>query len=182
MTDIGTGRAAKPGVRFGFERQQRQEMIRIDRHFPRPPRTPRPDRWRHIVDDRHVRALLAKTARNLMGEIGAVDNQQHMRIEGACGGHGLVDAPHDQRQAFQHIAEAHDGDVRHRKDRLQARRQHVVIADARDDQVVAQPLSQGRQQFSAEPVARVLTRYCEHAQGLAWTPARIRVRHRSLPR
>ena len=57
MADIAAGRAAQPAIGLGLERQQRQHVIDIFQHRARPAGPPRPDRGRHIVDDRNPRDL-----------------------------------------------------------------------------------------------------------------------------
>ena len=160
VTGIGARRSAKARVGFRLERQQRQKMIDIGRHFPGAARTPGPNRRRYIINNRNIRPLAAKPLGDLMGEIGAVDNQQHMRVEGPRRSHRLIDAAHNQRQTLDYFAKAHDGDFGHREHRGQSLRQHVLAADAAQDQTVSQPLTQHRQQLAAQPVARVLA--CHH--------------------
>ena len=79
MADIDAARAVEPHIGLGLERQEREHAIDIGAHRLRPARPPGPDARADIIDDRQVRQRLAHAARDAMGEIGAVDDDERIR-------------------------------------------------------------------------------------------------------
>ena len=92
MADIDAARAAEPRMRFRLERQQRQHAIDIGAHRPRPARPPGPDRRADVVDHRQVRQRAADAARDAMGEVGAVDDDERVGARGDDRRRGATDA------------------------------------------------------------------------------------------
>ena len=80
MADIGAGRAAEAPVRLRLERQQRQHVVDIGAHLARPPGPPGPDARADVVDDREVRPAPAHARGDRVGEIRAVDDDEHVRL------------------------------------------------------------------------------------------------------
>ena len=79
MADIAARRAAQPAIFLRFERQQRQHVIDIGAHRPRPARPPCPDRGGDIVDDRNRGIARPHAPCDPVGEIRTVDDDEHVR-------------------------------------------------------------------------------------------------------
>ena len=99
MADIDAARAAEPRMRCRLERQQRQHAIDIGAHRRRPARPPGPHRRADVVDDRQVRQRAAHAARDAMGEIGAVDDDERVGARRDDRRRGATDAVDERRQA-----------------------------------------------------------------------------------
>ena len=76
MTDIAAGRPAQPAIFLRFERQQGQHVIDIGAHRACPAGPPRPDRGRHVIDDRDRGIAGPNASCHPMGEVGAVDDHE----------------------------------------------------------------------------------------------------------
>ena len=100
MADIDAVRAAEPRMRFRLERQQRQHAIDIGAHRRRAAGPPRPDRRADIVDHRQIRQRAPDAARDAMGEIGAVDDDERVGARGDDRRRGAADAIEQRRQAL----------------------------------------------------------------------------------
>src|SRR5205807_4026794 len=79
MTDVTAWRTAEPPVFLRFKRQQGQHVIDVGAHRSRPARTPRPNRWRYVIDDRDGRVAGANASCHPVGKIGAVDDDEDIR-------------------------------------------------------------------------------------------------------
>ena len=110
MSDIAAGRPAEPLVHLRLERQQREHVIDIGAHGARPARPPRPDRRRDVVDDRDRRRAPAHAPCDPVGQVRAVDDDEHIRprrhdrrrrsrgYSGRCAGRCVIDAKADDRE------------------------------------------------------------------------------------
>ena len=99
MADIDAGRPAEPLMRRRLERQDREHVIDITAHGARPARPPCPDRGRDVIDDRDRRRRRAHAARDPVGEIRAVDDDESVGTRCDDGVRGLADAAQNHRQA-----------------------------------------------------------------------------------
>ena len=132
MADIDAARSAEPRVRFRLERQQRQHAIDIGAHRPRPARPPGPDRRADVIDHRQVRQRAADAARDAVGEVRAVDDDE--RVGARCDDRrrGAADAVDERRQAPEHRQQPHHRDVGEREQALQSLGGHRIAADAEE--------------------------------------------------
>ena len=81
-------------MRVRLEGEQRQHMVHIGAHGARASRPPGPDGGADIIDDRQARQAGAHPARHAMREVGAVDDDQRIRLRRDDGRRRLPDAPH----------------------------------------------------------------------------------------
>jgi hypothetical protein len=95
-----------------------------------------------------------------VGEVRAVDDDQHV---GLCRHHSICrhpDAFENGGQPRDHGGKAHDGDLLQGEERVQAFLCHGMPADAAEAQALGpQPHLQGTHQLGAELVARFLARH-----------------------
>src|SRR5690349_21378893 len=81
-------------------------MVDIAAHRSRAPRPPGPDRRRHVVDDRNVRSITSHALGHPMGEFGAVDDDQNIRLQRDDTCSCLPDAMQINPETRQYLAEA----------------------------------------------------------------------------
>src|SRR5215210_1260591 len=108
MSDIRARWTTEAFMHRGFERQKPQYVIDILAHRPSAPGTPRPYRWRNIVDDWDGRIGSMDSPRHSVGEIGAVDDDEHIRSRRNGGLCGLANAAQDRGQSCRNGPETHD--------------------------------------------------------------------------
>src|SRR4051794_27226211 len=110
-----------------------------------------------------------------MGEIGGVDDHEHIRALRHDRRDRCIGAAQDQRQAFQDVHQPHDRDVGEREEQRQPLPRHGVTADAAKAHVaLAEARFQGPHQLGTELVAGFLT-------GDEPDEARARLAHRASP-
>ena len=164
MANIGTGWAAQTRMRRRLKRQESEKMIDIGPHLAGAPRPPSPDAWAHIVDDGDRGAALADAFCDWMRELGAVDDDDRVGVEGQRRIDGAIDAPDELRQAGKNCGRPHDRDIGERKNRAKPGHFHVLTADAREcEGVRASFRLQRLNQLAAEHVAGMFPSHNEDA-------------------
>lgn len=158
MADIGAGRTIEPAECVGLERQQAEDMIDIATHRPCPARPPRPHGRRHVVDDRDRAIARANPLRHALGEIGTVDDDEHVRLRRDDRIHRAADQAQDLGQLLQHGGETDDRQLLDRKQRDETLADHAAAADAGKRDAIPETLAQHLHQAGAETVPRLLGR------------------------
>src|SRR6185437_4570743 len=130
MSDIASRRTVKPTQYGRFERQQGEDVINVAAHGTRAPRPPCPDRRTNIVDDRNFRRPLADTACNAMRKLGAVDDDDNVRVRRNRRVGGLTNPPQNFRQSCRNRGKAHDGQFAKRKKTREPLLRHVASTNA----------------------------------------------------
>src|SRR5580698_2800536 len=115
MTDVETGRAAKPHMSRRLERQDREHAIDIAAHGAGAPGPPGPNRRRDVIDNRYCGRCGANPPRHTVGEIRAVDDDQNIRARGDNGVGSFTNAAQYQWQAAWDSSEPDDRKVVYRK-------------------------------------------------------------------
>ena len=108
---------------FGFkigrlERQQGQQMIEKPGDFPGPSGPPRPDRGRHIMDERY--SLTLEPLGDAKAEIRRVDSNQDRGPKPFNGVCGFTDALKNTRQPGQNLGRPHHRQIGHGEQAFQA--------------------------------------------------------------
>src|SRR3954447_21514242 len=111
MAYIGAIRSIEPFIFGRFEWQQRQHVIDVAAHAPRPPWPPRPNAWADVIDDRQMGSGAAHAPGYSMGEVRTIDDDEHVGLRGDHGIHDLADENDQLRQTFQHRENTHDRDI-----------------------------------------------------------------------
>ena len=146
-------------------------MIDIGPHLARAARPPGPDAGAHIVDDGDRRAALADAFRDGVRKLGAVDDDDRIRVEGERRIHGAVNPTHKLRQAGENGGRPHDRDIGEREDGWKPGRLHMLPADTGEGPgVCASRLLQRPYQLAAEHVAGMLACHNEDAFRLRHSP------------
>src|SRR6185312_2938501 len=103
MTHIAARRTSEPQMRFRLKRQDAENVVHVTAHAPGAPWPPGPDTRRDIVDDRNLRCPAAHALGHLMGEFGAIENDENFGIElDHCSRAFLYTLP-DAREARNHV-------------------------------------------------------------------------------
>ncbi|CAM5215414.1 hypothetical protein BTHI11S_01251 [Bosea thiooxidans] len=107
------------------------------------------------MHDRDLRRPRPDLLRDTQAEIGTVDRQQEIGLEGHDATRRVLHPPQQQRQAGDDRAEAHHRDIGLRKERHEPGLGQTVIADAAQFQrPLAEPVAQCCKEAQREAVAR----------------------------
>src|SRR5580704_17660652 len=153
MADIATRRAAELDVQRRLERQDGEHLIDISAHGAGATGPPRPDRGRHVIEDRDFGREPAHAARDAVGEIGTVDDHQCIRARGDHGGRGLANPAKNHRQPARDCRNAHDRKLVDGEWTDDASRRHGASADPVERQCAAVPRFERTNQRRAERIA-----------------------------
>ena len=158
MSHIAAGRSPEPGEGRRLEGQQRQHVIDVGAHRPRAPRPPSPDRRADIVHDRDCRGSRPHHARDAVGEIRAVDDDEHVRPVCHDGIRRRAHGADEFRQVPDQPAETDEGEGLDRCQRRQPFRRHFAAADADTSHRAGRARGERTHQSRAEAVARLFGR------------------------
>src|ERR1700733_12319735 len=182
MADIDAQRPAQALVRCRLERQDREHAVDIGAHGARAAGSPGPHCRRDVIDDRNRRRARTHTARNAVGEIGAVDNDERVGPRGDDRVGGFANAPQDHPQACRYRADPDNGKVVCRKRTNDALSSHGAPTDSSEHQRAARIAAQCANKRGTERVVGFLggdqidrerSRLCTvHARASSDTPTK----------
>src|SRR5579883_3002624 len=173
MADEGARGTAEPRVRVWLERQQSKHVVDIGAHRTGAAGPPRPDRGRHIVDDRDGGPRRPHPPRDPVGEVRAVDDDQHVRpYRDDALGRG-ADVAQDRGELARDRGEADDREVVGREKTRHPLRRHGAAADALEGDRHRRALPQGLDQRAGQAVPRLLPRDDEYLQWRAGALRRL---------
>ena len=131
-------------------------MVNVSPHRRRPPCPPRPDRWRHVIDDRDRAVEPVRVARDAKRKRRAVDNHQGMRVLRQDRPNCLHHVPDDARQPSWDGSKTDDGKIADGKQAVETRGGHLGAADAGKPHRRRGTLPQRLHQRGTEPISGFL--------------------------
>ena len=111
-----------------LEGQERHDVVHALGERLGPARAPSPKLGRDVMDDGNARA--AQLLRDSEPKAGGIDGHDDIGLEFACGSGGLVDSPDEAGQVGQHLGQAHERELVHGEQALEAVRGALRPADA----------------------------------------------------